>query len=400
MEEVQTIRVKPTKGYVFNKTLLAYQKGKEVIIHKGGTGSGKTMDNMIFLTFPIALKEPDQIITVVSESRPHLEIGTIRILKDVLKKTFIFQEDSWNITSSRYSFDNGSIIEFFSADRIGKALGARRDWLFGNEINSLKFEIWDELARRSKYILGDFNPTSEFWLEKFLEYYGNNEVIKSNYLNNEFLSERERVRIKRRAELDPNFKRIHIDCEYGIFEGLIFTDWQPIDDFPEDCKIIRYGLDFGYSVDPSALIKIGINGDRLYVDELIYQTLMTNLDIRNQLHNLGLNGHEIIADSSEPKSIEEIYSNRYDGLGRFNIKPAIKGPDSIDFGINKIKEYKMFVTKNSVNLIKELRNYSWSKDKNGEALNKPIDNYNHAIDALRYAVAQKNKPAFKYSGIK
>ena len=382
-------------GTVFDKTLKAYQSGKKIIIHQGGTGSGKTLDIMIFLIFMIALKRKDTIITVVSESKPHLDIGVIRISKDLLKRVGLFSESEFNISSGRYTFANGSIIEFFSADRIEKALGARRDWLFGNEINSLKFDIWDELARRSENIIGDFNPTSQFWLEKFLNIYGDHELIKTNYIDNPFLPDTERERIIRRASMDDNFRRIHIDCEYGIFEGLIFTDWQAVDEIPEGLKEL-YGLDFGYTNDPSVLIKVATKDIRLYADEVFYQTGLTNQAIRAMLSTIKPGNREIIADSSEPKSIDEIYHNKLDGLGTFNIKPAVKGPDSVIFGINRIKEHKLFITKRSTNLIKELRNYSWASDKNGNLLNKPIDEHNHGIDAIRYAITHRQVLNPKY----
>src|SRR5574343_753117 len=156
-----------------------------------------TFDLMMFLIFYVALRYKGWIITVVSESKPHLDIGAIRILKHLLIKANLFNSDEFNISTGRYTFKNGTILEFFSADRIDKALGARRNVLYGNEINSLKFEVWDELARRSEYIIGDFNPTAQFWLEKFMEYYPDVELILSNYLDNPFLPETERTRIER-----------------------------------------------------------------------------------------------------------------------------------------------------------------------------------------------------------
>ena len=156
------LQVKLPAGTIFDKTEAAWKNGKKVIVHKGGTGSGKTFDIMIFLIFFIALRNPNWIITVVSESKPHLDIGAIRILKSLLVKVGIFSNDEFNISTGRYTFKNGSIIEFFSADRIDKALGARRNVLYGNEINSLKFEVFDELARRSEYVIADFNPTQQF----------------------------------------------------------------------------------------------------------------------------------------------------------------------------------------------------------------------------------------------
>lgn len=367
-----------TAGNILRLTKQAIDAGKKIIIHKGGTGSGKTYDLMQYLII-IALKEHNKIITVVSESKPHLDIGTIRILKNVLKQHNIFRDADFNISTSRWTSPTGTIIEFFSADRIDKALGARRDWLYGNEINSLKLEVWDELARRSEYVLADFNPTSQFWLEHWMDNYDNTEVIKSNYLDNPYLSETERGRIEKRASRDANFRRVHIDCEYGVYEGLVFTDWLQCEELPEGPY--RYGLDFGYTNDPTALIKVVHMPDAWYADEVIYRTGMLNRDISNMMQQLGIrkNWDEIIADSAEPKSIDEIR------LAGFNVKPALKGPDSIIVGIDRIKSKQLYVTKRSVNLIRELRNYAWVTDKNGNPTNKPIDMWNHGIDATRYA---------------
>lgn len=370
-------------GNILKRTTRAIESGKKIIVHKGGTGSGKTYDLMQFLILT-AFQNSNKIITVVSESRPHLEIGTIRILKTILKQKGIWHDADFNISTSRWLSPTGTIIEFFSADRIDKALGARRDWLFGNEINSLKLEVWDELARRSEYVLADFNPTSQFWLEHWMDNYDHTIVITSNYLDNPFLSETERDRIEKRSGRDANFKRIHIDCEYGVYEGLIFTDWLQCDEIPIDIPH-RYGLDFGYTNNPTVLINAGIVPEAFYFDEVIYRTGMLNIDIINMMQQKGIrkNYDEIIADSAEPKSIDEIR------LSGFNIKPATKGPDSVITGIDRLKSRQMYVTKRSVNLIRELRNYSWVIDKNGLPTNKPIDMWNHGIDCCRYSTEKK-----------
>ncbi len=371
-------------GYVFKKTLAAYQEKKKIIIHKGGTGSGKTYDLMIFLIFVVAMREKNRVITIVSESKPHLDIGVIRILKQLMIQTGTFSTDDFNISSGRYTFKTGSIIEFFSADRIDKALGARRYLLYGNEINSLKFEVWDELARRSEFVIGDFNPTSQFWLEKFIEYYGDVEVILSNFTNNPFLTEVERSRIERRVQIDPNFKRIHVDCEYGSYEGLVFTGFSVIEGMPEGISR-NYGLDWGFTNDPTALVEIAVKDNNIYMNEKVYQTGLTNSDLVKLLMERGvLKYHdEIVADSAEPKSIEDL---RRAG---FKMIPCFKGEDSIRKGIDFMKSHNLFVTKNSINLIRELRNYTWTMDNNGNATNKPSDTFNHAIDAARYAIMAK-----------
>ena len=370
-------------GMIHKLTRKAFENGREVVIHRGGTGSGKTYDIMIFLIFLVGCQLKNKIITIASESRPHLDIGTIRIMKEVMQNAGIWDEERWHRTKSTYTFHTGSVLEFFSADRIGKALGARRDWLFGNEINSLSLDVWDELARRSQYVLGDFNPVSQFWLEDWLENYNNTEVILSNYEFNRFLSDIEKARIIKRAERDPNFKRIHIDCEYGVYEGLVFTDWLQIDTMPEGPT--KYGMDFGYTNDPSTLYAVIETDDAFYIDEIFYKTGLLNRDIAGLMESGGIrkNYDEVFADSAEPKSIDEIR-----GYG-YNIKPAPKGPDSIRQGIDKLKSKKMFVTKRSTGLIRELRNYAWVSDKEGNPTNKPVDAFNHGIDAVRYAIQTK-----------
>jgi phage terminase large subunit len=236
------------------------------------------------------------------------------------------------------------------------------------------------LARRSEIVIADFNPTSEFWLESWIKYYDDSEIILSNYMDNPYLPETERKRIIKRAEMDMNFRRIHIDCEYGISEGLVFEKWDQIDEMPDINR--RLGMDFGYTNDPTTLIDVRIDKDNLFLDELIYRTNLTNPEIVSTMKQSGVKpGYdEIIADSAEPKSIEEIYR------AGFNVRPSVKGPDSIRAGIDRIKQYNIHITKRSTNLIKEFRNYTWVTDKEGKPTNKPIDGFNHGIDAIRYAL--------------
>jgi phage terminase large subunit len=380
--------IKIDTGSIFQRTSRAFAEGAKIVIHKGGTGSGKTFDIMLFL-FSLAVQYDNLIITVVSESRPHLEIGAIRILESVCKTAGLWEKNNWNISKAIWRSPTGSIIEFFSADRIGKALGARRTWLYGNEVNNIAQGVWDELARRSENVIADFNPTTQFWLENWISYYDGVKIIKSNYLDNPFLPETERNRIASRANKDKNFKRIHVDVEYGIAEGLIFSNWTQCEQMIEGDGV--FGLDFGFSNDPSALIKVIDTPEAFYLDEQFYQTGMLNAHIISRFKALGLrpNYDEIIADSAEPKSIQEI------SLAGFNIKPAVKGPDSIRAGISALQSKPILVTKKSINLIKEFRQYSWALDKDGNPTNKPIDAYNHAIDATRYAISPKYR--FKFA---
>jgi len=371
-------------GNVFEKTNKAYESGKKVIIHRGGTGSGKTEDIMIFLLFAICMITPDLIITVVSESRPHLEIGAIRILKKHLIKTGIWSDTNYNGSIGRFTAPNNSIIEFFSADRIGKALGARRDWLYGNEVNSLKEEIWDELARRSEYIIADFNPTAEFWLEEWLPNYLHTTVIRSNYMDNPFLPEHEVERIKLKASRNKNFKRVHIDCEYGVSEGIVFENWHT-GDFDNDLQLHCYGQDFGFSIDPTTLIKVAVDKQsrKLYLDEYFSKPGLSTAKIA-ELNEANIGDDVIIGDGAEPRLIDEL-RREY----KINIKAAVKGPGSITAGVTSMQGYEIIVTDRSTALKKELRNYVYL-DKGSKIY---IDDYNHCIDAARYGFSflTKNK---------
>jgi len=371
------VDVKLKYSKVYETTGQAMADGMDVIIHKGGTGSGKTYELVMFLLFYFAKHYSNKIVTVVSESLPHLKIGAIRYTDEMLIKTQLITSVKHNKSDHTYTFPNGTIVEFFSTDRIGKAIGSRRHLLYGNEVNNIKKEVWEELARRSEHIIADFNPTSQFWLEDWLQDYDKSTIIKSNYLDNPFLPEHERERIERRAQRDYNFRRVHIDCEYGVYEGLVFDDFYQTDDLPAGKTY--HGLDFGYTADPTALVKVVETDDAWFVDELMYQTGMLSTDIANRMRTL-VGNHQVKADSADPRLIDELK------LAGLNVRPAEKGRDSIMAGIDKLKTKKLYVTKRSVNLIRELRNYAWEQGKDGKPTNKPIDAFNHGIDAMRYAI--------------
>lgn len=362
-------------GNVFEKTVNAFDSGKEVVIHQGGTGSGKTEDITIFLLFYIALQQKNKVITIVSESHPHLEIGVIRILKKHLINSGQWSDDRFNKSMRVYTAPTGTIIEFFSADRIGKALGARRDWLYGNEINSLKKDIWEELARRSRYIIADFNPTSAFWLEEWIKDYQNTLIIKSNYLDNPFLPEHEVRRIEAKSARNPNFKRVHIDCEYGISEGVVFANWS-VGEFDNTLQLQCYGQDFGFSIDPTTLIHVGVDkkNKKLYLDECFCLPGLSTAKIA-ELDRI-TKDQVIIGDSAEARLISELRKDH-----RINIRESEKGPGSITAGVTSMQDYEIVVTDRSINIKNELRNYIYL-DKGSKVY---IDDYNHCLDAARYA---------------
>jgi len=347
---------------------------------QGGSSAGKTY-GIIPIEIDYAIKNKGTETSIVSESIPHLKRGAMRDFKKIMMSTNRWTDAHWNATDFRYTFTNGSFIEFFSADNSSKLRGARRDRLYINECNNIDFNSFTELAMRTKHsIFLDWNPSNEFWFHTELKNEDNVDFIILTYKDNEAAPQTavdfiEKAKIKSSiSSYWENWYRVYGLGEIGMLEGVIFSNWKTIDILPKEANLIGIGLDFGYTNDPTAIIEIyNYNGQRI-INELKYQTGMLNSDIANALPK-----HvPVYADSSEPKSIEEI--KRY-GI---TIKGVTKGKDSINYGIDVMQRNEYLVTSNSTNLIKELRAYCWDTDKQGTRLNKPIDTNNHGIDALRY----------------
>ena len=361
---------------------------KKVI--QGGTSAGKTLAILAVL-IDIAAKKKTEI-SVVSESIPHLRRGAIKDFAKVMQWTGRWVADRWNKTLLTYNFANGSSIEFFSADSEARLRGARRQVVYINEANNIDFESYYQLAiRTSDAIYIDFNPTHEFWAHTEVLPEQDAELIILTYNDNEALPDtiRKDIELNRtKAETSAywaNWWKVYGLGQVGTLQGAIYEDFEVVDGIDVSrAKFVALGLDWGFSNDPTALVAIYRQGDCLLIQELLYATGLTNQDIADKLRSLGITrAWEIVADSAEPKSIEEIYR-----LG-FNIKPAEKGPDSVRNGIDILKRFKLQVTKDSTNLIKELRSYTWATDKEGKNTGVPIDSFNHACDALRYVALNK-----------
>ena len=358
------------------RTLTRFVKGVQ-----GGTSAGKTFAILPILC-DIATKNPLSEISIVAESIPHLKRGAMKDFKKIMVETGRFDDARWNASDFKYTFANGSQIEFFSADNDAKLRGARRDWLYMNECNNMTFHSYTELASRTKQgVYLDWNPTNTFWFHNELLNDKDVDFLTINYTDNEACPESALnfiLKAKEKAEQGnsfwQNWYKVYGLGEIGNLEGVIFNNWQQIDKIPADAKLIGIGCDFGYTNDPTALIEVYTYNGRRYVNELMYRSGMLNSDIAKVLPRNVIT----YADSSEPKSIDEI--KRYGIM----IKGVTKGKDSIKYGIDVMQQQEYFVTSQSENLIKELRSYSWDKDKEGKKLNKPIEYFNHAIDALRY----------------
>lgn len=368
---------------------------------QGGTSAGKTF-GILPILIDKAIKTPRLEISVVSETVPHLRRGAIKDFLKIMDLTGRYIESNWNRTLLTYKFSNGSYIEFFSAEQESKLRGARRNVLYINEANNVSFEAYHQLAiRTSQDIWVDFNPTSEFWAHTEVLRDEDSQHIILNYKDNEALPETivkdiESARDKaQHSSYWANWWKVYGLGEIGSLQGVVIDNWQQCDAIPIDATLVAYGTDFGFTNDPTTLIAVYKQEGKLWVDELLYRTNMTNTEIGNFYKTQNIGRSEIVCDSAEPKSIEEL---RRQG---FNVHPAQKGPDSIKIGIDILKRYDIMVTKRSTNLIKELRSYLWETDRDGKLTGKPIDHNNHAIDALRYVALNKlnNRPAGKYATI-
>lgn len=353
---------------------------KRVKIIQGGTSAGKTF-GILPILIDKAVKTPDLEISIVAESIPHIRRGALKDFLKILRWTNRFNDSQFNKSLLTYQFKNGSSIEFFSADDASKLRGARRDILYINECNNVTFQAYNELSiRTKKEVYLDFNPANEFWVHKELKDEADSDFIILTYKDNEALDKAIIEQIeknKAKASISTywsNWWKVYGLGEVGSLDGVIFSNWKEIDTIPSEAKLIGVGTDFGYTNDPTAIIEVyNWNGQRI-LNEICYKQGMLNSDIAKVLPSDVI----IYADSSEPKSIDEIKR-----FGK-TIKGVTKGKDSILYGIDVMQRHDYLVTRSSVNLIKELRSYCWDVDKTGQRLNKPIDNYNHAIDAVRY----------------
>jgi len=353
---------------------------KRIKIIQGGTSAGKTFGILPVLIDRAARTEGIEI-SVVAETIPHLRRGALKDFLKIMKWTGRFFEDRFNKSLLRYEFANGSVIEFFSADDSSKLRGARRDILYINECNNVTFDAYNELAIRTrKEVYLDFNPANEFWVHTELKDEPDSDFLILTYKDNEALDQSIVEQIEKNRDKAKtssywaNWWKVYGEGQLGMLEGVVFSNWKTIDTIPKEARLLGIGLDFGYTNDPTAIIEIyAYNGQRI-VNQIVYQNGLVNSEIAKRLPKNVI----VYADSSEPKSIEEIRR-----LG-ITIKGVTKGKDSINYGIDVMQRQDYLVTSQSVDLIKELRSYIWDTDKTGRRLRKPIDFNNHAIDALRY----------------
>ena len=364
------------------------QLQSRIRIVKGGTSASKTV-SILALLINYAINNRGKEISVVSESIPHLRRGALKDFLSILKGLNRYNDSQFNKSTLKYNFSNGSYIEFFSTDQPDKLRGARRTDLYINECNNVPFDAYTQLAvRTSGTIWLDYNPSNLFWVDKELIGKQDTDYITLTYKDNNALPEtivKEIEKAKEKAKTSTywaNWWRVYGLGETGSLEGVCIPDWKEIDRIPEDARLLAYGMDFGYSVDPTTLIGLYKWNDSYIFDEVLYKKGMLNRDISRYLSQQDIR-ENIVADSAEPKSIAELQ-----GYGH-SIYGVSKGRDSIVYGINLINQNEIYVTARSKNLKRELQGYVWAKDKEGNTLQKPTGAHPDCIDAARYVLTDQ-----------
>ena len=363
-----------------------------IVVNQGGTRSSKTY-SLAQLIILKALQSKGKVYTICRKTLPALKGTAYRDVMSILEKHNLYNPDNHNKSELTYRL-NGNEIEFISVDMPQKIRGRKRNILWLNEANEFSFEDWIQLSlRTTENIYLDFNPSDPYsWIYDNVINRDDCTFIKSTYLDNPFLPDETIKEIERLRDLDSNYWQVYGKGEIGSMSEQVFRQFEICNNVPTEARLIAIGLDWGYSNDPTAIVEVYKLNDDLYINELLYAKGLTNQDIGNKLRELNITRQtEIIGDSAEPKSIEEVHR-----LG-FNIKGAKKGADSINMGIDVLRRYKLHITKNSTNAINEFKYYKWLVDKNGQVINKPATNQaDHLIDAIRYVAL--NKLTTNYSG--
>lgn len=377
---------------VFEKN---YDCDKRIVINRGGTRSSKTksilQQNLLWLLtgkFSNDLYLESGVSSIVRKTRTALKRSVYRDFIKILHETNTYNLFDHNKTDLEFSYQ-GRLLEFFGADDEQKLRGTERDILNCSEANELDYDNeWFQLLVRTKSkAVIDFNPDDEYiWINEKLEQErmlnkGDVGLIVSTYKDNPFLSKMQVEEIEYLMQSNPSYWKIYGLGEYGHLEGRVYdfeiVELKDIEHIP----VHSYGLDFGFTNDPCAMIETRIDGNKLYWHEIIYETGLLNSDLIDIFKVFRISKNvPIVADSAEPKSIEEIRRAGY------NIFGCTKGADSVKHGIDKVQSYDLKITSLSLSTIKEARRYVWMQDKSGRSLNKPIDRDNHSMDAGRYSI--------------
>ena len=373
---------------------ISYQNQEDsptrVTHHVGGTRSGKSYALLQWCI--VKALSNKETITIVRKTIPSLKRTILVDFKAIMESLGIWNSNDWNITDRIYTFYTGSTISFISTDDSDKLRGLKSSILWLEESNEIDAESYFQLQiRTSGPIILSYNPTisPHHWIREMQDctrYF-------TTYKNNPYLDRTIKEAIEELRTTNPKAWQTYGLGEYVTNEKAVFT-FNTIEWLPDDATFVAFGLDFGYSSDPTALASIWKFNNELYIVEHCYEKGMVTNDRVTMLKGVVKGREEIWADSAEPRLIEELYREG------FNIKPVIKGKDSINFGIQVMQNYTINIPKTCQNLINEFYSYEWSTDRFGKQLDKPVDYMNHLIDAARYAsmmrLSNKATAAGKY----
>lgn len=368
--------------HVFDK-LLAATVDPEIrgVSSRGGTRSSKTWSMLQLLYLMARESETPLMISCVTDTMPGIKRGMLRDFRTMLQNEGVWDEKCMNLTDCIYTLENGSQIEFFGCEDSSKVFGPARDVLFVNEAQRVPFEVFRQMAVRTRLMIYvDFNPVKKFWAHDYFKGPGMVEIV-STYKDNPYLTPEQIEEIERNKS-DENWWRIFGLGETGGVEGLVYPEYEIVKEFPADVTAWCLGLDFGFTSDPTAIVKVGFKGWNLYVQEVEYTPGLVNWEIADRIKAKQLNRAMIVADSAEQKSITEISR-----MG-CRIMGCVKGKGSIVAGISQVKQFKLHVVAGSRNVQDEFDQYSWTLDRMTGLYDtrKPRDENNHAMDAMRYAV--------------
>ena len=350
---------------------------RKITLEVGGTRSGKTYNVLLWIILHYCQHNDNKIITICRKTFPALRGTVMRDFLEILKGMDLYDEQHHNKSNHEYKLDS-NLIEFISLDQPQKVRGRKRDLLFCNEMNELDREAFQQLAfRTTEKIIGDLNPSDEYhWIWERLEPRDDVEIYSTTYLDNPFIDDSIRSEIELLKDTDENYWRIYGLGQRAISKATIFK-YTEIDSIPDDAQLVAYGMDFGFN-DPTTLVATYKKDHNLYFKEMLYRSKMTTEDIHQYLKGVEVLGMTY-ADSARPEIIEQL--RRYG----HKVMKSYKGANSVLAGIDLLKRYKLHVTKDSENMIKEFRNYKWKEDRAGRMTNIPQDDFNHTIDAARYS---------------
>jgi phage terminase large subunit len=361
----------------------ALDNGKSIISCQGSARSGKTY-NILIKLIEYILEHNNTRLSIVRKTLPALKGSVLIDFKEVLFKMDIWDNRQFNKTELIYKFSNGSWVEFFSTDDEQKIRGRKRGILFANEANELSYLEWQQLIMRTTlFAILDYNPSfsEDHWIEQVNKDPDCYHFI-STYKDNPFLEQKIIDDIEKLQGKNKSLWTVYGLGLRAVIEGRIFDDYEIIDEIPGYVRKRWVGMDLGYTQDPTAIINVGIFEDNLYLDEICYRTRMLTNDIIRVLKEECL-GKKIISESADPRLIDEIYNT---GV---NIHAVEKYQGSVNAGLAKMKEYNIKITRRSDHIKKEIDNYVYDQDKDGKYLNKPVDEFNHAIDGARYVILEE-----------